>query len=128
MGIQNYTNSAVGNKIVVYADKRIYSKSVILKCLYWYGGQFHTNLTLEDESTFKIVLEPLHETQDNFELIAFQQKLERDLVDFHLREIVAKETKNVRDLLIAKAFAHAEELMEPLGEISDPVGFDKDRL
>ena len=53
------------------------------------------------------------------------QKLERDLIDFKLREIVVKETKNVRDLLIAKAFAHQDDLEEPPGEIADPVGLQQ---
>ena len=45
-------------------------------------------------------------------------------MDFEVRNIVTKETKNVRDLLIAKAFASTDEYeSEPPGEISDPVGF-----
>jgi His-Xaa-Ser system protein HxsD len=58
----------------------------------------------------------------NLEL--YQQKLERDLIDFNLRDIVTKETQNVRDLLIAKAFSNGEFDEEPRGEVSDPVGFD----
>ncbi len=123
-----YCNHVEDGKIIAYADKRIYSKTTILKCLYWYGGQFHTLLSLKDDSTFKITLEPLQEVQDKLELTALLQKLERDLIDYHLRDIVAKETRNVRDLLIAKAFAHAEDFAEPPGEVSDPVGFDRQQV
>jgi hypothetical protein len=54
----------------------------------------------------------------------YLQKLERDLVDFNVRDIVTKETQNVRDLLIAKAFSNGEYDELPPGEISDPVGYD----
>ena len=53
----------------------------------------------------------------------YQQKLTRDLIDFNLRDIVTKETQNVRDLLIAKAFSHGEFYEVPVGEVSDPVGY-----
>jgi hypothetical protein len=55
-------------------------------------------------------------------------KLERDLVDFNLRDIVTKETQNVRDLLIAKAFSNGEFDELPPGDVSDPVGFNVNQL
>ena len=52
------------------------------------------------------------------------KKLKNDLIDFQVRDIVTKETKNVRDLLIAKAFATTDKYeTNPPGEVSDPVGF-----
>jgi His-Xaa-Ser system protein HxsD len=56
------------------------------------------------------------------------QKLERDLIDFNLRDIVTKETKNIRDLLTAKAFSNGEFDELPPGEISDPVGFNVNEI
>jgi hypothetical protein len=55
-------------------------------------------------------------------------KVERDLVDFNLRDIVTKETQNVRDLLIAKAFSNGEFDELPPGEVSDPVGFNVNQI
>jgi His-Xaa-Ser system protein HxsD len=57
------------------------------------------------------------------ELPYYLQKLERDLVDFHLRDLVSKETGNIRTLLVAKAFSNGEFDEAPPGEVSDPVGF-----
>jgi hypothetical protein len=56
------------------------------------------------------------------------QKLERDLIDFNLRDIVTKETKNIRDLLTAKAFSNGEFDELPPGELSDPVGFNVNEI
>jgi His-Xaa-Ser system protein HxsD len=117
-------NGIIDDSIIVYADISIYSKDAILKCLYWYGDKFHTTVFLEEQS-YKIVLTPLaSQPISKGDLEPFQLKLERDLIDFNLRDIVTKETKNIRDLLIAKAFSNGEFDEQPPGEISDPVGFD----
>ncbi len=54
------------------------------------------------------------------DLNKYLQKLERDLIDFNLRDIITKETQNIRDLLIAKAFSHFNTEETPPGEYSDP--------
>ena len=51
------------------------------------------------------------------------EKLQQDLVDFQLRQIIHEETHNLRDLIIAKAFANGNLDELPKGDISDPVGF-----
>jgi hypothetical protein len=50
--------------------------------------------------------------------------VQRDLIDFSLRETINRETTNIRELLIAKAFSNGEYDEIPPGEISDPVGFE----
>jgi len=122
MGRQNYID---GNRIVAYADSAIYSKDALFKCLYWYGDKFHTTISLENDSFYTITLisqsEPILSLE---EAAGYLQKLERDIIDFNLRDIVTKETKNIRELLIAKAFSNGEFDEIPPGEISDPVGFN----
>lgn len=94
------------NTIVLYLDSSIYSRDAILKCLYWYSEKFETDIKKTNENSFKIVLKPLpsfHTSHENLE--TWLLKLKQDFVDFNLRDIVTKETKNIRDLLIAKAFS-----------------------
>lgn len=112
------------DSVTVFADRALYSKEAVFKCLYWYGNRFHTSVSLLDESTYLIQLKLLVGQQASAtELELYLQKLERDLIDFNLRDIVTRETKNVRDLLIAKAFSNGEFDENPPGELSDPVGF-----
>ncbi|AUD07521.1 His-Xaa-Ser system protein HxsD [Spirosoma pollinicola] len=102
----------------------MYSKEAVFKCLYWYGNRFHTSVSLLDEATYLIRLRLLAgQEMAATEMELYLQKLERDLIDFNLRDIVTRETKNVRDLLIAKAFSNGEFDEDPPGELSDPVGF-----
>ncbi len=117
-------NEIVNGEIIVYADSSLYSKDCLFKCLYWYGDKFHTNISLVDETTYRVSIKSLNEnelTDEKLNELLF--KLERDLIDFNLRDIVAKETQNVRDLLIAKAFSNGELDELPPGEVSDPIGF-----
>ena len=51
------------------------------------------------------------------------EKIKQDLLDFKLRDIINKETRIIRELLIAKAFANYDDEEDPTTDISDPVGF-----
>lgn len=124
-----FQNEIKDNEIIVFADTSLYSKGSIFKCLYWYGDKFHTNVSFADSNTYRVSVKPVstnqlsQQEQENLLL-----KLERDLVDFNLRDIVTKETQNVRDLLIAKAFSNGEFDELPPGDVSDPVGFNVNQL
>jgi His-Xaa-Ser system protein HxsD len=118
-------NRIENNRIVVFVSLDFYSKDSITKCLYWYGGRFRVFLSMVNQTICQIELEPkeggpLNSDEANVVML----KLEQDLLDFNLRDIVTKETKNIRDILTAKAFSNGEFDEVPPGEISDPVGFE----
>jgi len=124
-----YHNEIEDNEVIVFADTSLYSKDSIFKCLYWYGDKFHTNLSFADSNTYRVSVKPISTLQlspDELEYLLL--KVERDLIDFNLRDIVTKETQNVRDLLIAKAFSNGEFDELPPGEVSDPVGFNINQI
>jgi His-Xaa-Ser system protein HxsD len=117
-------NEIIDGEVIVYADSKLYSKDSLFKCMYWYGGKFHTNISMYDKSTYRISIKPVNDIEYNSEkLKQLLFQLERDLIDFNLRDIVTKETQNLRDLLVAKAFSNGEFDENPPGEISDPIGF-----
>jgi His-Xaa-Ser system protein HxsD len=125
----NIQNRIEGNEIIVFADTSLYSKDSVFKCLYWYADKYHANVSFADSNTYKISLKPMSDNQLSQEQSEkLLQKLERDLIDFNLRDIVTKETKNIRDLLTAKAFSNGEFDELPPGELSDPVGFNVNEI
>ena len=90
-------------------DKRVYNDSVISKIVYWMSGDY------------KIVRTSLDEFSEQIELIATNAESSESLVeekffqllnDFKLRQIVADETRDIKTILYAKAFAEDEELSE----------------
>jgi His-Xaa-Ser system protein HxsD len=118
-------NEIIDNECIVFLDSEIFSKDAIMKCLYWYGDKYLVNVTLLENRNYRVSIKPMDkDVLDSNQLNSLILKLNRDLIDFNLRDIVTKETKNIRDLLVAKAFSNGEFDEMPPGEISDPVGFD----
>lgn len=95
--------------MILTIDKRVYNDSVISKVVYWMSGDY------------KIVRTSLDEFSEQIELIAtngekagslVEEKFFQHLNDFKLRQIVADETRDIKTILYAKAFAEDEELSE----------------
>lgn len=108
-------------KIELLIDSAIYCEEVIYKCFYWYTNNFNVEIEKVHDGTYKIVLTAKIEKISIEEVLT---KIKKDLIDFKLRQIVFLETKNIREIIIAKAFAYYDVEFEPLTEVSDPVGFD----
>ncbi|HTN19759.1 MAG TPA: His-Xaa-Ser system protein HxsD [Pelobium sp.] len=108
--------------IHVLLQKSLYAEKVLYKCFYWYGGSFNVDIKDYSDVEFLVLLKPKEEVKEIQPII---DKIKRDLIDFKLREIVAKETQVLRELLVAKAFANFEEEdNDPSTDVSDPVGFN----
>ncbi len=111
------------NTLNLTVDAEIYPETVLFKCLYWYTNVFNIDITKENPLQYKISLSPLHKSEPiDWEVII--AKLKQNLVDFKLRQCITDETKTIRELIIAKAFAYYDNEIMPASEISDPVGFD----
>jgi His-Xaa-Ser system protein HxsD len=107
--------------IQIKIDRSLYSSEVVHKCLYWYANKYSVEIKTEGNS-FIIYLSNHNKEYDIKSVVS---KIKTDLVDFKTREIISNETKNIREMLVAKAFAHNDEFEEkPSGNINDPVGFD----
>jgi len=116
-----------GSDVKVIVDPDIYSIDILYKCLYWYGDLFSTSILKVNDSRIEVTLTPLSESVlDNFE--GLRNKIARDLIDFKLRDIVTKETKNIRELIIAKAFSYYGLSENPETDVSDPVGFNPSQI
>lgn len=106
----------------VNLDAQIYNIDVVHKCFYWYSSHYFVDIQSENHNLIKVVLTPKNE--DSIDFHSLSGKIRNDIIDFKLRDIVTKETINVRDLLIAKAFAYYETENNPNTDVSDPVGFN----
>jgi len=117
------------NIIFIKLDATIYDVEMLHKCFYWYTEDFIVEIT-KKRNIVEIQLSKKESSDikvsgNEYEKII--NKIKNDIIDFKSRDIVTKETKNIRDLLIAKAFYPLDEGVEnPPGDISDPVGFNID--
>ena len=107
--------------------KTIFSKESILKCLYWYSANFNIKIS-DNNEFFKVTITPKNKiSKESFDSIC--DKLERDFIDFNLRQIVKNETDDIRKILIAKALSNHDILdVAPPGSIEDPLGFDVEKV
>jgi His-Xaa-Ser system protein HxsD len=77
------------------------------------------------DHAFAVVLSARRPPLLGDDLTALISRVKRDLVDFRTRDIVARETQSIRELLVAKAFAPSDELDEPpLGSVADLGGVE----
>lgn len=117
-----------GNAIILQIDEEIYNEDVIHKCFYWYSGSYTVNIDKLPGRIFRVsILIPIEECQDE-KITQLIHTITRDLIDFKLRDIVTKETKTIRELIVAKAFAYYDTDDEPDTSVTDPVGFNPELI
>lgn len=93
------------NEILVSVPSEVISKEALLKCLYWYLTDYQVELSDLQNNGFVVTLKPKNDNLlSSSEFLTIKNKVNQDIIDFSLRQIVANETSNIRDLLIAKAF------------------------
>lgn len=95
--------------MTITIDRRIYNDSIISKAIYWLSGDYIIVRCLLDDNT-----ESLSITANNANIAedTVKTKLMQILNDFKLRQIVSDETRDIKTILYAKAFAEDEDLSE----------------
>lgn len=105
--------------IQIQIDNRLYSAEVIHKCFYWYRDKYAIEINTGQDSFIITISDPKIE----WNIESMIRKIKADLIDFKTREIITNETMNIREMLIAKAFAHNDEFDEyPPGNVDDSIG------
>jgi len=114
-------------KISITINCTLYDEEVLYKCLYWYGDTYAVSVERNDEH-YEIQIEKLEGTISDELFSLLVNKIKTDLIDFKTRQIIARETDNIKQIMIAKAFSSFDEFDEaPTGEINDPLGFSIDQ-
>ncbi len=103
-----YSLSDDNATLILTVSTNDYKKEVLHKCFYWYLDDYEISFAEFSDSVTEVHLKSkTHElTEEN--VSELKEKLNRDLLDFSLRQIVTEETQNIKDLLIAKAFEKLE--------------------
>lgn len=95
--------------MTISIDRRIYNDSVISKAIYWLSGDYIIVRDFLDDNTESLSIEAVGANVGEETLKA---KLMQTLNDFKLRQIVADDTRDIKTILYAKAFAEDEDLSE----------------
>jgi His-Xaa-Ser system protein HxsD len=105
----------------VVVETAQYSEVTLHKCFYWYTRDYRVTIQPALAGQLRVQLVP--KEGGILDMPALQSQVHNDLLDFRLRELIAEETRPVRELLLAKAFAHYAPPQPLTAVISDPVGF-----
>lgn len=95
--------------MTIEIDRRIYSDSVISKAIYWLSGDYIIVRQLIDDNT-ELLTVSIDDSSISEESLKI--RLMQTLNDFKLRQIIADETRDIKTILYAKAFAEDEDLSE----------------
>lgn len=90
--------------MTIILDRNIYSDACISKCIYSLSGECECRRTLLDNME-RVEVFPYQSSNEEELKMHFMQRLN----DNKLREVIAEETKDIRTILYAKAFADSED-------------------
>ena len=93
--------------MTIEIDRSIYSDACITKCIYALSKDFDCQRSLHD-TVESVEIHPRGEMEEETVRHLFLQTLN----DYKAREIIATETKDIRTILYAKAFADCEDFDE----------------
>ena len=116
---------AIDNVLSVEVDENVYSREAVLRTAYWFTDRCYLYITRSGPSLLRVQFKPKATKQpdqvaDPLEEIAGE--FLNALLDHQLRHEIEAETGQIREFLIAKAFAEAGVLEEtPPGDPGDPV-------
>ena len=96
-------------KAVFIIDTKLYSKPVITKVLYWLSSDF-TISSRSDKDKVSIEIEASHNFTVDWDV--FKKNISTMLNDYQMRELIEKETHDIRNILYIKAFANLDQFDE----------------
>lgn len=93
--------------MIVVVDRNIYSDECITKCIYSLMDSFQVQRALDGYEEH-IELTPLKPMEEE----SIKQQFLQSLNDYKAREVISKETKDIRTILYAKAFSDCDDFNE----------------
>jgi len=96
------------NSIAFGIDTSIFNDTVITKTCYWLSGDFFVFQEISNNK-LTVTLEKRDGSINDECFLYLKNKINQDLIDFKTRDIVNKETKNIREILLVKAFANNDD-------------------
>lgn len=96
-------------KAVFIIDTKLYSKSVITKVFYWLSANF-TISSRSDMDNVSVEIDASHDSIVDWDVL--KKNISTMLNDFQMRELIEKETHDIRNILYIKAFSNLDKFDE----------------
>ncbi|NLA48407.1 MAG: His-Xaa-Ser system protein HxsD [Bacteroidales bacterium] len=95
--------------LTVKVDITQYSDSIISRICYWLSANYLVLRQTSGDNTCLISIEPKTGILNESTYNKFAERINKDFNDYKLREIIREETKDIRNILYIKAFAHNDD-------------------
>lgn len=96
--------------ITLNLDVSFYNREAILNTAYYFTDQCYISLESYNDKTAKVVFS--HKDKENVDLNLVIKDFSNKLIDQQLRHSIAKETDEIKKLIIKEAFAPLENVPE----------------
>lgn len=113
--------SADKSSFILELDPMVYRLAAIKKAAYKFGDRCYIQITADEASKVQVEFKV---KQKNTDVETIVGEFSNEVLDQELREVVAEETKVLRDLLLAQAFS-ATSLVDAAGDDADYVSDPK---
>src|SRR5437899_2368559 len=101
--------------LVIDIDASVIRLEAVKKAAYRFGASFFADIALVSPTQIRVTMQPRSDREDPVALVG---EFKNEALDQELREVVAKETEAVRNLILAQAFSKTG-LLDPVGESAD---------
>ncbi|WP_273081481.1 His-Xaa-Ser system protein HxsD [Alistipes ihumii] len=99
-------------RVVLSVDLSIYDEHIVDKTLYRWSGDFVITRINCPNTTLQTITFAASEPISPNTFKAMARKLSDDFIDYKNRAIIESETRDLRSILYAKAFANSDDFVE----------------
>jgi His-Xaa-Ser system protein HxsD len=113
-------------ELAIPVDLRVYTQAVLFRVCYLFTDRCY--LFLEPDKTLSVVIVHLSSKSSTDDLAGIAGEFANELINQRVREDIARETRPIRELIVAQAFAEADLLDRTKSEgsyLDDPKGIAK---
>jgi His-Xaa-Ser system protein HxsD len=98
--------------LVFRIDPAIYPEAVLFKALYWLSKENSFSVVTGSDGFFTVNASPIKGSLDPERCRELVAQLNKNLIDFKVRNIVNQETSDIRKMIVAKAFLGDDNLLD----------------
>lgn len=127
--MQDVIESLENGQLILKVDSTVYSKPCLFRTCYKFTDRCYVFLS-RDEDDQKTIITVLSPKAESVDLNQLSGEFFNELLDQQVRDSLSKETGELRNLIVAQAFAEGNLLDESRDEgdyEADPLGISKHR-
>lgn len=99
-------------EVIIDVDTTIYDETVLSKMLYWWTADYLISRSNNSNTHTQTIVLSKGTPIEQEEFTRIGHKINADLIDYKNRQIISSETRDLRNLLYAKAFANNDDFVE----------------